>query len=71
MTDFFGSVRNVELHNGTSYYHSDERYDHCLCTPVYSFLHFFSITSHDTIGHSHDAEVASLINEDVNFVSIV
>lgn len=57
VTDFFGSVRNVELHNNTEPHDKE------------SFLsNDTEVGSQDTKGGSHDAGIASLINEHINFV---
>ena len=77
MTDFFGSVGNVELHNDTLYHVSDEeRFGLQFCSAYFVFFHSFSLLSHDTDGRSHDTDdgshdtrKASLINDNVNFVS--
>ena len=70
MTDFFGSVRNVELHNDTQYNITDEeRFDGQLLWYILCLLFLYSLSSHDTKVGSHDAGTASLINENINFVS--
>lgn len=77
MTDFFGSVRNVELHNNTEPHDKERFVFSFLCCHVcfifFCYLSFLSndtkVGSQDTKDGSHDAGIASLINEHVNFVS--